>query len=146
MLYKITPMGYFGRVHQNSRGPWFRKWYAEDDGLEWYYTYKDDTGLKYLLSNNIPFHDRQNLDRLYKAQCRVEGMVWFGSYWLGVETVLRDSVIKKWAWGWRLAAVVGLAQVYKYAIHYFTGDVYSPLIGAYLRKYQSMSCSDQFDI
>ena len=30
-------MGYFGRVHQNSRGPWFRKWYAEDDGLEWYY-------------------------------------------------------------------------------------------------------------
>ena len=135
MLYKVTPMGYFGRVHQNSRGPWFRKWYAEDDGLEWYYAYKDDTGMRYLLSNNVEFKDRCNLARLWQAHRRVEGMVWFGSYWLGVETVLRDKAMRKWAYGWRVVAVVGLAQVYKYGLNYIAGGSYSPLFGAYLRKY-----------
>ena len=37
MLYKFGPMGYFGRVSQISRGPWFAEMQAEDDGLEYYY-------------------------------------------------------------------------------------------------------------
>ena len=65
MLYKVTPMGYFGRVNQNSRGPWFREWYAEDDGLEWYYTFKDDSGLKFLLSSNMSLADRQNMTSIW---------------------------------------------------------------------------------
>ena len=42
MLYKVTPMGYFGRVNQTSRGPWFKHLWAEDDGLEWFYQFADD--------------------------------------------------------------------------------------------------------
>ena len=53
MLYKVTPMGYFGRVSQTSRGPWFKELLVEDDGLEWYYTYGDSMGMRYLLSNNM---------------------------------------------------------------------------------------------
>ena len=117
MLYKVTPMGYFGRVHQNSRGPWFRKWYAEDDGLEWYYAYKDDGGMKYLLSNNIPYLDRTRLARLYMAHNRVEGMVWFASYWASAETIMGCSVYRRWGLGWRVLGLFGFAQLYKAALH-----------------------------
>ena len=41
MLYKVTPMGYFGRVSKVSRGPWFSEFYAEDDNLEWFYTFNN---------------------------------------------------------------------------------------------------------
>jgi len=41
MLYKFSPMGYFGRVSQISRGPWFAEMQAEDDGLEYYYMHHD---------------------------------------------------------------------------------------------------------
>ena len=52
-LYKLTPMGYFGRVYQTSRGPWFRRLWAEEDNLELYYVYGDAEGQKILLSNNM---------------------------------------------------------------------------------------------
>ena len=62
-------MGYFGRIQQYSRGPWFREWYAEDNGLEWFYDYKDSSGRKTLLSSNMSYADRENLARLYLS-CR----------------------------------------------------------------------------
>lgn len=53
MLYKVDPMGYFGRVQKFSRGPWFQEALIEEDGLEYYYAYATQNGLTYLLSNNI---------------------------------------------------------------------------------------------
>ena len=56
MLYKVTPFGYFGRVNQISRGPWFGEMNVEDDGLEWYYMFGDSSGnMKYLLSSNMSY-------------------------------------------------------------------------------------------
>ena len=77
---------------------------------------------------------------------RMQWMVTFGSYWLGVETVLRDSVLRKWALGWRFAAVFGLAQVYGMGLNYLVGSSYAPLMGAYLRKYSHFATSDAFEI
>lgn len=54
MLYKVEPMGYFGRVVKFSRGPWFQESYVEEDGLEYYYVYGTGEGNNHLLSNNIP--------------------------------------------------------------------------------------------
>lgn len=66
MLYKVNSMGYFGGVSKVSRGPWFKEFWVEDDGLDWYYTFLNTDGAKqYLLSNNIPLEDRQKLSHLY---------------------------------------------------------------------------------
>ena len=68
-MYKFDSMGYFAGVSKVSRGPWFRRIYVEDDGLEWYYTFLDNDGNKcYLLSNNIPVEDRTKLTYLYHNQ------------------------------------------------------------------------------
>ena len=48
-----------------------KEYFTEDDGLEYYYQFKDEEGKKlYLLSNNLPLKDRENLDKLYKGYTR----------------------------------------------------------------------------
>jgi hypothetical protein len=39
MLYKVEPMGYFGRVDKISRGPWFEERFVEEDMLEKYFVF-----------------------------------------------------------------------------------------------------------
>ena len=52
----ITPGS--SRPFRIQRGPWFKELMAEDDGLEYYYQFKDQEGnTKYLLTNNIPLKD-----------------------------------------------------------------------------------------
>ena len=56
MLYKFGPMGYFGRVSQISRGPWFAEMQVEDDGLEYYFMHQDSQGnMRHLLSNSMTY-------------------------------------------------------------------------------------------
>ena len=59
MFYKVTPFGYFGRVTKVSRGPWFREFMVEEDGLEYFYVYNNGEGVTFLLTNNIPVEDRE---------------------------------------------------------------------------------------
>ena len=69
-MYGLGPSGqYFGTVPiKISRGPWFKEYFAHDDGLEYYYKFTAEDGkTKYLLSNNMPWQDRENVDRLYKG-------------------------------------------------------------------------------
>lgn len=61
MLYKVSPFGYFSRVSKVSKGPWFNEAFAEEDGLEYFYFYAQGGEQRYLLSNNIPFEDRETL-------------------------------------------------------------------------------------
>jgi len=62
MLYKISSMGYFGGVAKVSKGPWFRDYFVEDDGLDWFYTFLDNEGKKcYLLTNNMAVADREHM-------------------------------------------------------------------------------------
>ena len=69
MLYKISSLGYFGGVAKVSRGPWYREYMVEDDGLDWFYQFRNSDGQAcYLLSNNIAIEDRERLAHLI-TQC-----------------------------------------------------------------------------
>jgi len=37
MFYKFTPNGFFGGAPKLDRGPWFREYFVEDDGLDYFY-------------------------------------------------------------------------------------------------------------
>ena len=113
MLYKVTPMGYFGRVSQTSRGPWFKELLVEDDGLEWYYTYGDSMGMRYLLSNNMSVQDRENFARLYHAHNRASGLAMFAGFFAGFEVVSRHSYFKSMATGWRVASFFAVSYGFK---------------------------------
>jgi len=66
MLYKISSSGYFGGINKVSRGPWFREFTVEDDGIDWFYGFLDSEGNKvYLLSNNLNVEDRAKMSNLY---------------------------------------------------------------------------------
>lgn len=146
MLYKVSPMGYFGRVQKVSRGPWFQEYMVEDDGLERFYVVGSNDGLNYLLSNNIPVGDRDRLDRLYRAYQRNKSLAWFGGLWLGFETISRVPYFKGMAFGWKMASLIGAGFLYKTAFTFFNGQQYGPLISAYFRKYSQYVKSDPFDI
>ena len=104
------------------------------------------SGIKFLLSNNMANGDRQSFANLYNAQTRMQGMVWFASYWMGVETVLRERTMSKFAIGWKVLSVFGLAAVYQYGLNKAVGAHYSPLLGAYLRKYSEYGTANPQEI
>eukprot|EP00347_Sterkiella_histriomuscorum_P005532 403356254 len=146
MLYKVDPMGYFGRVQKVSRGPWFQESMVEDDGLDFYYAYPSADGLTYLLSNNIPIQDRERLQRLYDSFNRNRFLAWFTGVWVGAEVVSRMACFKKMAIGWRLLSLAGTAWSVKTAIQFYNGLHYGPLFSAYFRKYQGSAKQDLFEI
>lgn len=145
-LYKLTPMGYFGRVYQTSRGPWFRRLWAEEDGLEFYYVYSDSTGLKYLLSNNMTHEDREDFSRLYAAHNRASGLAMFAGFACSLEVVSRVSRVRAMAAGWQVASFLAVAYGFKTLFNAYNAQTYGPLIGAYLRKYNDCGAADPFQI
>ena len=50
------------------------------------------------------------------------------------------------AFGWKTLSFFAMAQVFKAPLNYYAANTYSPLIGAYLRKYQEVSANDAFEI
>lgn len=129
-------MGYFGRVSQISRGPWFAEYQVEDDNLEYYYMHTDAAGnVNYLLSNNMSYQDRIEFGNLWRAQQRVNGMAWFGGFFVSTLWMSKDSYFRGMAPGWRVLSWIGIAMVTKAAVNGFYGRTYGPLMGAYLRKY-----------
>jgi hypothetical protein len=75
----------------------------------------------HLLTNNIPFEDREKLDRLYKAFKRNKQLAWFGGLWLGAETVLRVPCFRGMAVGWRIVSLIGCAFAYKQMFQFYNG-------------------------
>lgn len=146
MLYKVTPMGYFGRVNQITRGPWFKELNAEDDGLEWFYVYADDAGIKYLLSNNMAEADRSDFARLFHAHNRASGLAMFGGFYLGFECVSRMPYFRGMAYGWKAASFFAVAYGFKTVFNMWNAQTYGPLLGAYLRKYSHFGTPDPFEI
>lgn len=147
MLYKISSMGYFGGVAKVSKGPWFRDFYVEDDGLDWFYTFIDGEGKKcYLLSNNMAVADREHLGYLYKTMWRNNWMSWGLGLYLSFETVNNVGRLAKMAKGWKYLNLFLIAYLYKSVLMKQTGDMYGPVMGAYLRKYSSSVKRDLFEI
>ena len=140
-------MGYFGGVYKQSRGPWFRAYWVEDDGLDWYYSFTDSDGaVKYLLSNNMKLEDRENMAALYKSMNRNNKISWFLGLFLGVETICQVNYFRTMASGWRVLSLFGLGFLYKSAIMQQSSLLYKPTIQAYLRKYNDAAKSDLFEI
>lgn len=146
MLYKVDPMGYFGRMPKVSRGPWFNERAIEDDGLEYYYNYIGDNGITYLLSNNIPIEDRDRLQRLFHAVNRNFYLNWFAGVWVGAEVVSRMACFRQMAVGWRLLSLAGIALATKSALGLYQGRYYGPVLTAYFRKYEKFAKADPFEI
>ena len=147
VAYKVSSMGYFGGVAKVSRGPWFRDAWVEDDGLDWYYKFKDSNkGDVYLLSNNVAIEDREKLDSLYKTHVRNNRLAWFGGLYLGMEAVRSFQYFKKMAHGWKFVNMLGVGYVAHAIMMDYTSQVHAPIIGAYLRKYRSNVHSELLDI
>jgi len=147
MLYKISSMGYFGGVAKVSKGPWFRDFFVEDDGLDWFYSFIDSEGKKcFLLSNNMAVADREHMAQLYRTMNRNNWMSWAVGLWLGVETVSNVGYFAKMAKGWKVLSLFGLGYLYKSVLMAQTGQMYGPVMGAYLRKYSDAVKRDLFEI
>ena len=147
MLYKIGSMGYFGGVAKVSRGPWFRDYFVEDDGLDWFYSVLDNDGNKcYLLSNNLKLEDRERMAHMYHTMVRNNRLSWVGGLWLGFEMVARHPYLKSMALGWRATSMVGLGFLFKSAFMQYSSQQYNPIVGAFFRKYSAHVKSDLFEI
>jgi len=110
---------------------------VEEDGLEYFYYFTDSNGLLFLLSNNIPYADREKLQRVYYSIQRNNKLAWFGGLWLGVETIIRFNYFKKMAAGWRFLSIFGLAAVYFQGFAYYNSLTYGPIVSAFFRKYHA---------
>lgn len=145
---KLLPPGYFSRPNKVSRGPWFKEINVEDDGLEYYYTYKNGEGeKKHLLSNNIPLRDRETVEKLYNGYKRNYTLSFFAGVWTGAEIVTRFQYFKKLAPGWRFLAfaAIGLYMTEEYR-YWSAGYYYMPLLCSYFKKYDHFAKTDLFDI
>lgn len=145
---RLIAPGYFSRPAKVSRGPWFREYYVQDDGLEYYYTFKDANGkAKYLLSNNLPLKDREALESLYTGYSRSNTLSMLAGMWTSFEIVTRVPYFRRMLSGWRilsfLAMGVYLSKEYRY---YSGGYYYMPLLCSYFKKYDHFAKEDIFDI
>lgn len=147
MLYKVGSMGYFGGVAKVSRGPWFRDYWVEDDGLDWFYTFMNSDGQKcYLLSNNMAIEDRTKMSHLYHTMVRNNRISWCVGLWASFELVTKDAWLKKMALGWKGVNWLILGYVFKSILMSWSSSMYGPVMGAYMRKYQSAVKDDLFHI
>ena len=147
VAYKVSSMGYFGGVAKVSRGPWFRDAWIEDDGLDWYYKFKDNENKNvYLLSNNVAIEDREKLDSLYKTHVRNNRLAWFGGLYLGMEAVRSFAYFKNMAHGWRFVSMIGLGWLGHNVFMDYSSQQHAPIIGAYFRKYKACIKKDLLEI
>lgn len=145
---RLVPPGYFSKPLKISRGPWFKELMAEDDGLDYYYTYKNLEGdKKYLLSNNIPLRDRENIEKLYRGYRRNGVLSMFAGFWAGAEIVSRVAYFKKMAPGFRFLTWIGIGIWATEEFRYWSaGYYYMPVLCAYFKKYDHVAKTDLFDI
>ena len=147
MLYKFTPTGYFGRVAQISRGPWFDEHRVEEDGLEIFFCFNTSKGeRRMLLSNNMSHEDRTAMLNLWSAQRRTNFLALFAAGWFSFELINRTPALHRLAIGWRCLAFLGCTYILKQPFNHWNSTSYAPLVGAYLRKYDGCSKTDAFEI
>lgn len=135
-------------IAQASRGPWFfKKFWVEDDGLDWFYAFLDNDGNKcWLLSNNLSLTDRSRLASLYHSNTRNNRISWFAGLWFGFEVVARQAYFRQMALGWRFCSWMALGFATQRFLMAQSSAHYAPTIGAYFRKYNHCVKRDIYDI
>ena len=146
-MTSVVPPVPYGRPPMVSRGPWFRQAIMEDDGLEYYYKFKTGEGTKYLLSNNIPYKEREELENLYTGYKRNYYLSSLGGLYASYEIVSRLQYFKKMASGWKFLSFILIGTWLSEEIRYYScGYYFMPLLNAKYKKYSSFAKSDMFDI
>lgn len=147
MLYGVGPSGYFSRVTIYARGPWFREWnFSEDDGENWWYQFKDDAGLRYLLCNNMSLKDRTEFERLWRGSVRASWIAHAVGFLGAFELITRHSFFNSMPSRRRFFAFTLLFGTFTCIGNTWNAQTYRPLMGAYLRKYNEVSANDLFEI
>jgi hypothetical protein len=145
---RLLPPGPFASPPKISRGPWFKEWMVEDDGLEYFYTYKNADGhKKFLLTNNISIKDREALEKLYKGYNRNSQLSMAAGMWTSFELFSRVGSLRKMAYGWRALAFLAVGATLSYDFRYWTaGYYYMPIMNAYFKKYDDKAKTSLYDI
>ena len=145
---RLVAPGYFSRPAKVSRGPWFREYFVQDDGLEYYYQYKNAEGdIKYLLSNNVPLKERETLESLFASYQRNCSLSWFAGMWTSFELVTRIPYFRRMLPGWRFISFFAMGTLISLEYRYHTaGYYYMPLLTSYFKKYDGYAKKDLFDI
>lgn len=73
-------------------------------------------------------------------------MGWFFGSWLAYEAVTKLQYCKTSALGWRCCQWLFMAYTFKQLGLSYCGQSYSPIIGAFFRKYQNHIKRDLFEI
>lgn len=102
--------------------------------------------MRYLLSNNMTYEDRENMIKLWSAQRRVTGLAWGFGFLVASYAITKAPQLKSMALGWRCCSFLGVALVTKMACSTYNARTYGPLIGGYLRKYQDVGATDAWEI
>ena len=144
----LLPPSFMSPISKVSQGPWFKEYFATDDGLEYYYQFKDQNGeTKYLLTNNLPWQDRENLWNLYQGCQRSKTFSLFFGHWAGLELVTRVPALKRLAFGWKFLAWALLGSFStNVLITVGQSNYYRPLLSAYFKKYERFAKADLFEI
>ena len=147
-MYGATPNSVFMDIPTIPRGPWFKEMVVQDDGLEYFYKMRDQEGnMKFLISNNLTWQDREDLSGLYKSAYRTKGLVFFSSAYVAFEIFNRIARLSKMGLGTKLvggfiATCLIAGQVYDYSFNKY----YGPMFAAFYKKYESHARADIHDI
>ena len=60
--------------------------------------------------------------------------------------ISKDPIIAKWASGWKALTLLGTAFAVKQVVCTYYSYNYGPLIGAFLRKYQTAGAQDAWEL
>ena len=146
MAFNTNHMGYFGAKEKVSRGPWFKTFFIEDDGLEYFYRFNSKGQTHCLLTNNVPLKDRERMQRHYSQIVRNTGIEWIFSAWVGWEVFSIVPYFRTVAPGWKVLSVIGLASLVRFGVHHFNNYYYGPVMAAQLKKHIHHAKTDMFEI
>ena len=102
--------------------------------------------MRYLLSNNMSYQDRTELERLWAGARRVTNLGWFGGAFVSAIWMTKDPYFRGMASGWRVLSFIGIAAATKMLVCQYYARSYGPLIGSYFRKYANVGTSDAWEI
>ena len=100
----------------------------------------------HLLSNNLAVQDRERLQHLYHEMVRTQRIAYCLSLYLGYETTRRVPQLAGLAPGWKFLSILGIGWFYKNFIMQYYSGYSGPVMGAFLRKYNTQAKHDMFDI
>ena len=102
--------------------------------------------MRYLLSNNMSYQDRTELEALWAGARRVTNLGWFTGAFVSVVWMTKDKYFHKMAGGWKLLSFIGIAGATKMMMCQYYGRTYGPLIGSYFRKYANVGAGDAWEL